>query len=114
MFTGGAPMHRDTSEYFISLGMPIITLYGMSETTGGITRTRSPNARHGSCGTSNSGMEVKICNPDKHGIGEVSVYFGKIVLINMQTNHLTKEISNRLLLNFCTGPIVYGYLSNGQ
>jgi len=79
MFTGGAPMHRDTLEYFISMGMPIITLYGMSETTGGITRTRSPHARHGSCGTSNNGMEVKICNPDKHGIGEVSVYFGKNV-----------------------------------
>ena len=72
MLTGGAPMHRDTVEYFMTLGMPIINLYGMSESTGAVTRTRSPKARHGSCGTTNSGMEIKISNPDQHGIGEVS------------------------------------------
>jgi len=72
LITGGAPMRSDTAEYFMSLGMPIMSSYGMSETTGGITREASSKARFGSCGTSYSNMEIKISNPNNDGIGEVS------------------------------------------
>jgi len=72
MITGSAPMRSDTAEYFMSLGMPIINSYGMSETTGGITREASSKASYGSCGTSYSDIEIKISNPDNDGIGEVS------------------------------------------
>ncbi|XP_065908687.1 long-chain-fatty-acid--CoA ligase ACSBG2-like isoform X2 [Dysidea avara] len=91
MLTGGAPMHRDTVEYFMTLGMPIINLYGMSESTGAVTRTRSPKARHGSCGTTNSGMEIKISNPDQHGIGEICTRGRKVFMGYLGMEQKTKE-----------------------
>jgi len=72
MYTGGAPIHHDTVEYFMSLDMPIIHTYGMSEATASISKTTSSMTVNGSCGTSNSGKEIKILNPDRRGVGEVS------------------------------------------
>ncbi len=34
MATAAAPISKDTLEYFLSLGMPIYEIYGMSECTG--------------------------------------------------------------------------------
>ena len=72
MYTGGSPIHCDIVEYFMSLDMPIISTYGMSEATASISKSTSSMTGSGSCGTSNSGKEIKILNPDRHGIGEVS------------------------------------------
>ena len=33
-FTGAAPMTRETLEYFMSLNLPLLELYGMSESSG--------------------------------------------------------------------------------
>ena len=33
-FTGAAPVTKDTLEYFMSLNMPLLELYGMSESSG--------------------------------------------------------------------------------
>lgn len=33
-FTGAAPITKDTLDYFMSLNMPILELYGMSESSG--------------------------------------------------------------------------------
>ncbi|TNN22407.1 Long-chain-fatty-acid--CoA ligase ACSBG2 [Liparis tanakae] len=33
-FTGAAPITKDTLEYFMSLNIPLLELYGMSESSG--------------------------------------------------------------------------------
>ena len=72
LYTGGGPIHHDTVKYFMSLGMPIISTYGMSEATAAISKCTIAKSASGSCGTSSSGREIKICNPNRHGVGEVS------------------------------------------
>lgn len=71
---GSAPIHRETLEFFMALDIPVLDLYGMSECTGPqtISLKSSTKWRTGSCGTTMSGVETKIDNPDENGDGEVS------------------------------------------
>ena len=66
-------MHRETLEFFMAVDIPVLELYGMSESTGPQTISlKSPTRwRTGSCGKSMSGAETKIDNPDQDGNGEV-------------------------------------------
>ena len=71
---GAAPIHRETLEFFMAIDIPILELYGMSESTGPQTLSlkSSTQWRTGSCGKSMSGAETKIGGPDENGDGEVS------------------------------------------
>lgn len=60
-FTGAAPITMQTLEYFGSINIPILELYGMSETTGVITSSAYDNYKWGSVGRAVIG-EVKIAN----------------------------------------------------
>ena len=72
---GAAPIHRETLEFFMGFDIPILELYGMSESTGPHTSNMREFGRWrtGSCGKNISGVETKIDNPDEQGDGEVSV-----------------------------------------
>ena len=71
---GAAPIHRDTLEFFMAVDVPVLELYGMSESTGPQTMSlkSASHWRTGSCGKTMSGAETKIDNPDENGDGEVS------------------------------------------
>ena len=71
---GAAPVHRETLEFFMAVDIPVLELYGMSESTGPqtISLKSSTRWRTGSCGKDMSGAETKIDNPDEDGNGEVS------------------------------------------
>ena len=76
MYTGAAPVTRETLEYFGSLGIKILELYGMSENTGPMTvsNDRMNGARIGAAGLPLSGCELKIdhlTGRDKPGEGEI-------------------------------------------
>ena len=73
MTVGAAPIHRETLEFFMSVNMPVLELYGMSECTGPQTLSihSATHWRTGSCGKTMSGAETKIDKPDEHGDGEV-------------------------------------------
>lgn len=58
--TGAAPISRDVLEYFASIGICILELYGMSETCGMITVSDPIHSVRGSCGSPVKGIEVKI------------------------------------------------------
>ena len=75
MIVGAAPIHRETLEFFMSVDMPVLELYGMSECSGPQTLNikNSKQWRTGSCGRTMSGAETKIDNPDDHGDGEVKM-----------------------------------------
>ncbi len=66
-----APMGKKTQEYFISLDMPPLGLYGMTETSAAATTWSLKKAKAYTAGSPMPGLEFKIDNPDKDGIGEI-------------------------------------------
>lgn len=72
--SGAAPLPRATQEYFMSLGIPICDLFGMSECTGPETFNAPTSGCYklGSIGRPLPGTEVELFNVDENGIGEVT------------------------------------------
>ncbi len=58
--TSAAPISKDTLEFFLSLGIPILEVYGMSECTGPATYSPPDDYRTGKCGIVLPGTELKI------------------------------------------------------
>ncbi len=58
--TSAAPISRDTLEFFLSLGIPIMEVYGMSECTGPATISLPEFYRTGWVGRTMAGTELKI------------------------------------------------------
>ena len=73
LLTGAAPIHRDVLEYFMSVNMPVLELYGMSECAGPQTSNTLNHWRLGSVGPVMTGVKIRIDNPDENGDGEVCV-----------------------------------------
>lgn len=65
MPVGGAALKQEISEFFASIGMPVIVGYGLTETCATVT-AYSPNGyTHGSVGVPLEGIEVKIGEQDE-------------------------------------------------
>jgi long-subunit acyl-CoA synthetase (AMP-forming) len=70
--TSAAPIARDTLEFFLALGIPVLEVYGMSECTGPATYSPPDDYRTGKCGLVLPGAELKlaedgeICMRGKH------------------------------------------------
>ncbi len=58
--SGAAPISKDTLQYYASIGIPILEIYGMTETAGGITVSNPRDSLRGSCGTPITDVEVII------------------------------------------------------
>ena len=58
--TSAAPISRDTLEFFLALGIPLLEVYGMSECTGPATYSPPDDYRTGKCGVVLPGTELKI------------------------------------------------------
>uniref|UniRef100_A0A665X032 long-chain-fatty-acid--CoA ligase n=1 Tax=Echeneis naucrates TaxID=173247 RepID=A0A665X032_ECHNA len=73
-FTGAAPITKDTLEYFMSLNMPLMELFGMSESTGPHTVSVNNSYHITSCGKVMPGCKTKLENPDAEGNGEICLW----------------------------------------
>ena len=73
-------MRRDVHDYYMSINIPLMEMYGQSECSGNhtINLIQQDRWRVGSCGKPIIGVQLKIFNPDKNGEGEVS---WKVVVI---------------------------------
>ena len=60
LVTSAAPIARDTLEFFLSLGLPICEVYGMSECTGPATASLPHKYHTGKAGFCLPGAELKI------------------------------------------------------
>ncbi|XP_032780235.2 long-chain-fatty-acid--CoA ligase ACSBG2 [Daphnia magna] len=72
ILSGAAPLSREVAEYFTSLDIPIMEVYGMSESTGPHSINNITKGFHiNSAGKTAPGCITKIANPDKDGNGEI-------------------------------------------
>jgi long-chain-fatty-acid--CoA ligase ACSBG len=71
MVTGAAPMSVETKKYFLSLDMPILDVYGMSESTGGHSLSTLEAPFFETSGKNMPGIKTKIINLDEKGHGEI-------------------------------------------
>ncbi|KAK7934350.1 hypothetical protein WMY93_005246 [Mugilogobius chulae] len=78
--TGAAPITKETLEYFMSLNLPLMELYGMSESSGPHTVSVPTAFRLTGCGKVMPGCKTKLENPDKDGNGEIC-YWGRHVFM---------------------------------
>ena len=74
-FTGAAPIHTKTIEFFMSINIPVLELYGMSENSGPHSLNQIQHWRVGSVGPTINGVGLKIDNKDENGEGEVCDLF---------------------------------------
>ncbi|XP_028270315.1 long-chain-fatty-acid--CoA ligase ACSBG2-like isoform X2 [Parambassis ranga] len=78
-FTGAAPITKETLEYFMSLNIPLMELYGMSESSGPHT-VSIYEYRITSCGKVMPGCKTNLKNPDIDGNGEIC-FWGRNVFM---------------------------------
>ncbi len=71
--TGGAALGPDTFRFFVNIGIPLRQLYGQTEQLGAWTIHKKNQIDYDSVGFPFSGIDLKISNPDKEGIGEIIV-----------------------------------------
>lgn len=69
--TAAAPLSTDIKKYFLSLDIPIVEAYGMSECSGAHTICDYKEYRLQGVGTSLPGVYTKLDNIDENGEGEV-------------------------------------------
>eukprot|EP01147_Barroeca_monosierra_P001925 gene1925-5014_t len=69
--TAAAPISKETLEYFLSINIPIMEVYGMSENTGPQTVSFPGQHKTGSTGRAMPGTEMMIFEPDQDGNGEI-------------------------------------------
>jgi len=90
-FTGAAPIELSTLNYFAQFEMPILEVYGMSETTALITENTLTAWEPGTTGVVPDGIEVKLLNPSADGEGEIAVRGRCIMMGYMGNEAATRE-----------------------
>lgn len=88
---GAAPISKESLEYFLSLDIPLLECYGMSETGGPHTGNRRGQHRLGSIGQSIEGCRTKIFNSDAQGEGEVCMNSRNVMMGYLFNEDKTKE-----------------------
>ena len=73
MFVGAAPVDDQTVEFYEKMNMPLVNLYGLSETSGALTIHEFPNSHRSKAGPPIAGTDVLIFNPNEDGEGEICV-----------------------------------------
>lgn len=72
LISGGSALPKSTAETFAGLGLHLSEGYGLTEAAPVLTVAKaSPKSRAGHVGKPIPGIEVRIANPDKDGVGEV-------------------------------------------
>ncbi|XP_065714332.2 long-chain-fatty-acid--CoA ligase ACSBG2 isoform X3 [Patagioenas fasciata] len=90
-YTGAAPITRETLEFFLSLNIPVLELYGMSESTGPHSVSLPHAFRLTSCGREVPGCRTLIHKPDADGNGEVCFSGRHIFMGYLNMEDKTKE-----------------------
>ncbi|XP_030322076.1 long-chain-fatty-acid--CoA ligase ACSBG2 isoform X2 [Calypte anna] len=90
-YTGAAPITRETLEFFLSLNIPVLELYGMSESSGPHTISLPQAFKLTSCGKEITGCRTLIHKPDGDGVGEICFSGRHIFMGYLNMEEKTKE-----------------------
>lgn len=91
IFTGGAFTDPATLQFFYDLGIQVGNGYGLTEAGTAITLNDFNPFRADTVGKPLPGMEVKIINPDKDGIGQVAVRSQTVMSHYLDDPEMTAE-----------------------
>lgn len=91
MITGGAKLDPGIARTFHRLGFRIIEGYGLTETSPVVTFNPMNSAKFDSVGKPLPGVEVRIINAGKDGIGEIAVRGENVMLGYYRASALTKK-----------------------
>ena len=93
MLTAAAPISMDTLDYFGSLNIHILELFGMSECTGPHTLSYPGFWKAGTCGPTmpNCGLKSKVIQVDEKGNGELCLYGRNMMMGYLNNDEATAE-----------------------
>ena len=91
MLVGGAFTEPQVLQFFYDLGIPVANGYGLTEAGTAITVNDLHPFRADTVGKPLPGMEVRIVDPDKDGIGEVHVRSKTVMSGYLNEPELTAE-----------------------
>ncbi len=76
LISGSAPLTPDTQDYFAMLGIPVLQVYGLTETTGICTMDDPSNPVPGRVGPAIPGMEMRLSENDEIVVRGPNVFPG--------------------------------------
>lgn len=91
-YFGAAPMSGEVKRFFMSLGMPLINMYGLSETSGPTTYMEPPLISLDKAGRAFPGTQIKIFNPDESGVGEICIKGRNVFMGYLNNPEATFEV----------------------
>lgn len=90
-FYGAAPLKQSSVDYFASLDIWLMNMYGLSETTGSTTIHYIDDMSFQHAGHQMKGAHIKIADPDEKGEGEIRMYGRHIMMGYLNNVEATKE-----------------------
>nr|XP_035976577.1 long-chain-fatty-acid--CoA ligase ACSBG2-like isoform X2 [Halichoerus grypus] len=90
--SGAAPLDQETSEFFLSLDLPISEIYGMTESTGPHTIPSQNNYKIHSCGKIMAGCKNMLYQQSKEGIGEICIWGRHVFMGYLEMEDETMEV----------------------
>ena len=102
-FYGAAPLKQSSVDYFASLDMPMLNMYGMSETTGTTTLHTFSRFKLDAAGYAIPGTDLIIKNPDEKGEGEICMRGRNTMMGYLDNEEETKKCIDS-----------YGYVQSGD
>lgn len=89
--SGAAPIMKETIEFFYSLHIPLMEVYGMSECSGPHTVCILDRFRTSSVGIEIPGVQTKLADMDEEGNGEVRMYGRHVFMGYLNEEEKTKD-----------------------
>ena len=91
LFTGGAFIEGSTLQFFYDLGLSVANGHGLMEARTALTLNDFKPFRADTVGKPLPGVEMRILNPDRQGVGEVAVHSKTVMSHYLDDPALTAE-----------------------
>ena len=92
LIAGGAPMNKEAIQGFLDFGIILLQGYGLTETSPVLAGENEFYSRVGSVGLPMPGVDIKIDNPNKDGIGEIIAKGPTIMSGYIDNEEANKEV----------------------
>ena len=91
IITGAAAVNPKVSKFFRKIGILVLQGYGLTECAPLVTGNRDKNFKDNAAGLPIPGVQLKIMNPNRNGIGEIAVKGDNVMLGYYKNDIATKK-----------------------